>query len=94
MLLQANGLDPYIIPTPKLNDVSITFTIGIHFLSTYTLNSAPVKLYATTSYPIFLSLLKLEYFNVEITYFNSAGYSVSNPTPIETLLKITDVLRG
>jgi hypothetical protein len=82
MLVQANGVTAYVTPTPSANDASITFTIGIHFLLAYTPKTAPVKLYATNPFGLFGSALKLDYFNVEISYFDSAGYSVSNPNPI------------
>jgi hypothetical protein len=81
-LQDTTGGADLVLPTPTATDVSYTTTFAITFLTGSTFKSAPVKLAAYDPSALFATTAFLDYFTLEVTYYNSTGYSVSNPNPI------------
>lgn len=82
-------------PAASSNAVTYTATYPIAFPSSSSLKAANFKLALNLASFLLSSYGKIDYVSLEVTYFNSnkTGYSVSNPLPIETLLKLTEILR-
>jgi hypothetical protein len=91
----ADGTSSYVFPAATPGSVSYTATYVVTFLKGSGITAAAFKLAIYSSNFQAYNYYKIDYISVEANYFNStAGYSVSNPTPVETLLKLTEILRN
>jgi hypothetical protein len=82
-LQDTTGAAALVLPAPTAGtDVSYTTTFAITFAAGSSFKSAPVKLAAYDITALLATTAFLDYFTLEVTYYNSTGYSVSNPNPI------------